>query len=366
MGESTNHQDSPPPSLASIDTLPDDPEVLKALLREQTEAFEALAQQVEATARTADQMGLRDEQFQHFHRLQVLGTLAEGIVHEFNNILAAMLGFTEITLTQLPADSPAQHNLQAVYTAGQRAREIIRQTLSYSRSATAVSAPLAYAPMVTEVLGLLRASLPKTIEIRDEIAPDVGTVLADPASMHQLLMNLCTNAAHALNVSGFIDIKADICQVDEALAARHLSLQPGSHIRLRVQDNGHGISPEILDRIFDPFFTTKAAAQGIGLGLAIVKRIGPPPGACRRRPVTVPPLPSIHSASTSTVSQACAGQATFYSSMMRSCWPKSVNTSSNGSAVSWMCVPIPKRQWIAFATHPTTSISSSRISPCLR
>lgn len=273
MGESTNHQDSPPPSLASIDTLPDDPEVLKALLREQTEAFEALAQQVEATARTADQMGLRDEQFQHFHRLQVLGTLAEGIVHEFNNILAAMLGFTEITLTQLPADSPAQHNLQAVYTAGQRAREIIRQTLSYSRSATAVSAPLAYAPMVTEVLGLLRASLPKTIEIRDEIAPDVGTVLADPASMHQLLMNLCTNAAHALNVSGFIDIKADICQVDEALAARHLSLQPGSHIRLRVQDNGHGISPEILDRIFDPFFTTKAAAQGIGLGLAIVKRI---------------------------------------------------------------------------------------------
>jgi signal transduction histidine kinase len=253
--------------------LSNDPEILKALLREQAEAFEALTQQVEATARSEGQTGFRDEQLQHFHRLQTLGTLAGGMAHEFNNILAAMLGFTEITQTLLPPDSPAQCNLQEVYTAGQRAREVIRQTLSYSRSATTVSKPLAYAPLVTEVLGLLRASLPKTIEIRDEIAADVGAVLADPASMHQILMNLCTNAAHALNAGGLIDVKVDTQQIEGALAAQHPSLPPGDYIRLRVQDNGQGISPSILDRIFDPFFTTKTAAEGTGLGLSIVHRI---------------------------------------------------------------------------------------------
>jgi signal transduction histidine kinase/ActR/RegA family two-component response regulator len=273
MGESTSYRDSRPPSPTSIDTLPNDPEVLKALLREQTEAFQALAQRLASTSRSEGQTGFRDEQLQHFHRLQTLGTLAGGIAHEFNNILAAVLGFTEITQTLLPPDSPAQYNLQEVYTAGQRAREMIRQTLSYSRSPTTVSKPLAYAPLVTEVLGLLRASLPKMIEIRDEIAADVGSVLADPASMHQILMNLCTNAAHALSAGGFIDVKVDTHQIDEALVTQHPHLQPGNYIRLRVQDNGHGIPPEILERIFDPFFSTKAAAQGTGLGLAIVSRI---------------------------------------------------------------------------------------------
>lgn len=255
MGESTSHQDWQPPSPAAIETLPNDPEALQALWREQTD------------------MGRFHEQLQQFHRLQGLGALAEGIVHEFNNILAAMLGFTEITLPLLPTDSPAQHNLQSVYTAGQRARAIIRQTLNYSRAATTVSQPWDYAPMVTEVLGLLRASLPKTVEIREEIASDVGAILADPASMQQLLINLCTNAAHALEAPGFVDVKVDICPRDEALAAQHPSLPPGDYIRLRVQDNGCGVPPESLDRIFDPFFTTKASTKGMGLGLTIVNRI---------------------------------------------------------------------------------------------
>lgn len=273
MGASTSHRDSQPSSPASIDTLPNDPEILKTLLREQTEAFEALAQQVAATAGSAGRAGFQGEQLLHFQRLHTLGTLTGGIAHEFNNILAAMLGFTEITQLLLPSDSPAQSNLQEVCTAGQRAREMIRQTLSYSRSATTVSKPLAYAPLVAEVLGLLRASLPKTIEIRDQIASEVGAVLADPASMQQILMNLCINAAHALSAGGFIDVKVDTQQVDDALATPHPSLSPGDYIRLRVQDNGHGIPPESLDRIFDPFFTTKAATEGTGLGLAIVDRI---------------------------------------------------------------------------------------------
>ncbi len=241
-----------------MDALPDDPHVLKTLLRHQTEAFEALTQPL-----------------QHVHRMQALGTLAGGIAHEFNNILAAMLGFTEITQALLPPNSPARQNLEEVYTAGQRARELIQQTLSYSRSATTASQPLGYAPLVAEVVGLLRASLPKTIEIRDHIAPDIGAVLADPASMHQILMNLCINAAHALDVGGQIDVNVDTCQVDDAFAAQLASLQPGAYIRLQVQDNGRGMPPEILNRIFDPFYTTKSASEGtgLGLGLAIVNRI---------------------------------------------------------------------------------------------
>jgi signal transduction histidine kinase/ActR/RegA family two-component response regulator len=273
MGESTSHREPRPLSLASIDALPNDPQVLKARLRDQTEAFEALARRLDATAHAEGETGFRDEQLQHFHRLQTLGTLAGGIAHEFNNILAVMLGFTEITQPLLPPDSPARHNLQEVYIAGQRAREMIRQTLSYSRSSTTVSTPVAYALLVTEVLGLLRAVLPKTIEIREEIAPDVGAVFADPASMYQILMNLCTNAAHALNAGGCIDVKVDTLQLDEDLVAQHPQLQPGRYIRLRVQDNGHGISPEMLNHIFEPFFTTKTADQGTGLGLAIVNRI---------------------------------------------------------------------------------------------
>jgi signal transduction histidine kinase/ActR/RegA family two-component response regulator len=273
MGESTNQRHSWPLSSASIDALPNDPEALKALLREQTEAFAVLARRLESAPHAAGGTGFRDEQLQHFHRLQTLGTLAGGIAHEFNNILAVMLGFTEITQTLLPPNSPAQHHLKEVYAAGQRAREMIRQTLSYSRSSTTVSKPVAYAPLVTEILGLLRVSLPKTIEIRDEIASDVGAVLADPAGMQQILMNLCTNAAHALGTEGRIDVKVDTYQVDQDLVAQHPQLRAGHYIRLRVQDNGQGMAPEILDRIFDPFFTTKTAAQGTGLGLAIVTRM---------------------------------------------------------------------------------------------
>ncbi len=258
--------------MVSIDTLPNDPEILKARLREQTEALEALTEQVEAAVHAAGEMDLRDEQLQHFHRLQTLGALTGSIAHQFNNILAAMLGFTEITQTLLPPDSPARSNLQEVYTIGQRGQEILRQTLSYSRSATTVSKPLAYAPMVTEVLGLLRASLPKTIEIHDEIAADAGAVLADPASMHHMLINLCTNAAQALGTEGRMDVKVDTQRVNDTAEAHPISLPPGDYIRLQVRDNGHGINLEICDRIFEPFFTTKAA-QRMGLGLSIVQRI---------------------------------------------------------------------------------------------
>ena len=272
MGDLTRHRHTPLPSSASIDALSDDPAMLKALLRQQTEAFEALAEEAASFARPAGDAGFQAEQLQHLHRFYTLGTLTGGLAHEFNNILAAMLGFTEITKTVLPPDSPAQLHLQEVQTAGQRARELIRQALNYSRSAATASTPLAYAPLVSETLGLLRASLPKTIEIRDEITADVGDVLADPASMYQLLVNLCTNAAHALSASGLIEVKVDTCREDQVPAPVEVEAS-GTYIRLRIRDHGQGMTPEILERAFDPFFTTKAAHEGTGLGLTIVKRI---------------------------------------------------------------------------------------------
>ena len=273
MADETTNRESPSPSLAAIDALPDDPEVLKALLREQAEALEALTLQVAAMAPSESEGELWHERLLHFQRLHTLGVLAGGIAHEFNNILAAMLGFTEITWPLVPPDSPAQHNLQEVYSAGQRARGVIRQTLNYSRSTSAVTEPLPYAPLVKDILGLLRVSLSKTIDIHEAIADDAGDVLADPAGLHQILMNLCINAAHALGNSGRIEVVVEPCQADDALLAQHPQLQPGDYIRLCVQDDGHGMAPEVLDRIFEPFFSTKTTAQGAGLGLSIVNRL---------------------------------------------------------------------------------------------
>ena len=273
MADETTHRESPPPSSAAIDALPDDPEVLKSLLREQAEALEALTLQVASMGPSESEGGFCHERLQHFQRLHTLGVLTGGIAHEFNNILAAMLGFTEITQPLVPPDSPAQHNLQEVYNAGQRARDVIRQTLNYSRSTSAVTEPLPYAPLVKDILSLLRVSLPKTIDIHEAIADDIGAVLADPAGLYQILMNLCINAAHALGNSGRIEVAVERCQADDALLARRPQLQPGDYIRLCVRDDGHGMAPEVLDRIFEPFFSTKTTAQGAGLGLSVVNRL---------------------------------------------------------------------------------------------
>ena len=273
MADEMTHRESQPAPAAAIDALPDDPGVLKTLLREQAEALEALTLQVASMAPAEGEGEFWHERLQHFQRLQTLGVLTGGIAHEFNNLLAAMLGFAELTQPLLPPNSPAQHNLQEVCNAGQRAREVIRQTLDYSRSPSAVTEPLPYAPLVEEVLSLLRVFLPKTIDIDDSIADDVGAVLADPAGLRQILMNLCINAAHALGDSGRIDVAVDRCQADGALLAQHPQLQPGDYIRLCVQDNGHGMAPDVLDRIFEPFFSTKTTAQGAGLGLSIANRL---------------------------------------------------------------------------------------------
>ncbi|MDH3599845.1 MAG: ATP-binding protein [Candidatus Tectomicrobia bacterium] len=215
-----------------------------------------------------------EEDLKQFQNMQSIGTLASGIAHEFNNILAAMLGYTELTQDDLPRQSSAWHNLQAVRTAGMRAKEMVRQILAFSRQQPMERQPVLYAPLVKEVLSLLRVSLPKTIDIHQHIDCDVGYVIADRTQMHQIIMNLCSNAEHAMRqTGGVLDIRVDTAELDQMFAARHSPLQPGPHLRLSIRDSGHGIPAEALEQIFDPFFTTKEVGQGTGMGLAIVHGI---------------------------------------------------------------------------------------------
>jgi PAS domain S-box-containing protein len=216
----------------------------------------------------------QEEQLRHARKMEAIGTLAGGVAHDFNNILSAILGYTELTLCEISHNTKACSNLQRVLTAIQRAKELVLQILTFSRNSFQEHKPLSLHLVVKEALKLLRASLPTTITIIQDIAEDAGTILADSTQMHQVLMNLCANAEYVMRqTGGILKVCLDAVEVTEAFAVQHPVLHPGPHVRLMVQDTGAGIAPEILDRIFEPFFTTKAVGQGSGMGLAVVHGI---------------------------------------------------------------------------------------------
>ena len=215
-----------------------------------------------------------DEQVRQGQKIQAIGTLAGGIAHDFNNMLTAILGYTELASDDVPRDSITWRNLQRVLTAGTRARELVQQILAFSRQSTTQFQPVEISLLVREMLSLLRASLPSTIEIRQHLETNVGTVLAAPTQIHQVLLNLCTNAEHAMRATGgVLEVRLEAVEVDTAFAAAHPELQPGPHARLTVCDTGHGMPPEVLERIYEPFFTTKGVGEGTGMGLSVAHGI---------------------------------------------------------------------------------------------
>ena len=213
-------------------------------------------------------------QLRQAQKMEALGTLAGGIAHDFNNILSAVLGYSELGLQDLDDQThPLYPKLKAINHAGHRARDLVEQILAFSRMQEQLQAPIKISPIVKEAIKLLQSSLPANIEIQADITADMP-VLGDPTQIHQIIMNLCTNAYHAMQASGgVLGISLEPAAVDVSAAFAALDLPPDQYLQLTVSDTGAGISPAIIDRIFDPYFTTKDKGKGTGLGLAVVHGI---------------------------------------------------------------------------------------------
>ena len=206
-------------------------------------------------------------------KMEAIGTLAGGIAHDFNNILSAIVGYTELSLIDIAKGSALHNNLQQVLKAGGRAKELVRQILTFSRQRKSELLPVKVSLIVNEALKLLRASLPATIKIHHKIKSN-RSMLTDPTNIHQILMNLCTNASYVMQEEGgILDVSLSDMELESEFAKNHPGVKPGQFIRLTVRDSGYGMTPEVTERIFDPFFTTKKVGEGTGMGLSVVHGI---------------------------------------------------------------------------------------------
>jgi PAS domain S-box-containing protein len=212
-----------------------------------------------------------EAQLQQSHKMEAIGTLAGGIAHDFNNVLFSIIGFTELTMDDVPKGSLAHENLQEVLNGAMRASEMVQQILAFSRNATTEKKPIKVQSVVKEALKLLRTSIPSTIEIHQNIDEGCRPILADSTQIHQVIMNLATNAYQAMPEGGVLNVtlrEGEIGSDDSGL-----DLQPGTYLKLAVRDTGHGIDSAVIRKIFDPYFSTKEPGKGTGMGLSVVHGI---------------------------------------------------------------------------------------------
>ncbi len=229
---------------------------------------------VVATARDITEKSRLEKHLQEKHKMEAIGTLAGGIAHDFNNIIAGIIGFAEMVLDDLPEDSPAHRRLGYVLKGAHRGRDLVKQILAFSRRYEQEKKIVSLDQVIDEVVALMRATLPATIEIRRSNTARSDLVSADPTQIHQVVVNLCSNAAQAMNEKGgIIEISLAEEVVSSVEESPHQDLPPGSYVRLTVSDNGRGMEPATLERVFEPFFTTKPPGEGTGLGLAVVHGI---------------------------------------------------------------------------------------------
>jgi PAS domain S-box-containing protein len=214
---------------------------------------------------------IMEQELQHSKRLESLGVLAGGIAHDFNNILAAIIGLTDMSIQELDGPPDVLEDLEESLRAAHRAKDLVKQILAFSRQTGEEHIPVHLHAVVREALGLLRASIPNSINIVDKIDSETGMVLANPTQMHQVVMNYCTNGVQAMTErGGSLEVRLEEVEVTRRFAAVHPKLHPGPYLKLTVADRGRGIEPVHLRRIFDPFYTTKGPGEGTGMGLAMV------------------------------------------------------------------------------------------------
>jgi PAS domain S-box-containing protein len=208
-----------------------------------------------------------EQALRHAQKMEAIGTLSSGIAHDFNNILSVITGYAQMLLSSSAENSPEEANLVEILRAGRRARDLVRQILTFSRQTEQERQPLHIAPIIKETLRFLRASLPTSIVIEQDIATDTDIILTDPTQIHQIMMNLCTNAAHAMKErGGTLRVTVAPRELTEREAQELPELPLGHYLTLSVSDTGHGIRADIIERIFDPYFTTKPQGEGTGLG----------------------------------------------------------------------------------------------------
>ena len=214
-----------------------------------------------------------ERQLRHAHKLESMGTLAGGIAHDFNNILGAIIGYGELAQAKAAQGSAEHHYLDNVMLAAERAKRLVEQILTFSRSGLGERVAVNVQDVVSETLELLAASLPATIRLEKDLNAGAAAINGDPTQLHQVVMNLCTNAIQAMPNGGLLRVDLAAEHVEGEVRLSHGTLAAGDFLRLRVSDTGSGIAPEVVDRIFDPFFTTKGVGRGTGLGLSLVHSI---------------------------------------------------------------------------------------------
>jgi len=229
----------------------------------------------EIERRRADQERRRLEaQVHQSQRLESLGVLAGGVAHDFNNVLAAIMGYAELARLEAPATGHLASHLDQIMGAADRARDLVQQILAFTRQAPSEARPVSLALIVREALRFLRSSLPTTVQIAQHVNPSSGFVSADPTQMHQVVMNLCTNAAHAMrDRGGVLEVRLEPVTISDAGPQAQEGAAAGDYVRLSVIDTGCGMAPDVLERVFEPFFTTKPKGEGTGLGLAVTHGI---------------------------------------------------------------------------------------------
>ncbi len=223
--------------------------------------------------KAVEEKKIAQKQLLQAQKMESIGHLAGGIAHDFNNILSSIIGFTELALDDAQAGTPLEDSLQEVVWAGKRARDLVKQILAFARQADEKRSPLQPSIIVKEALKFIRSTIPATIEIRPDV-DSAALIMANATELHQVLMNLFTNAAHAMqDAGGVLEVSLKDVDRDKVRSPNDLGLRPGGYVEIRVSDTGVGIGPEAMGRIFDPYFTTKGPGEGSGMGLAIAHGI---------------------------------------------------------------------------------------------